>query len=295
MASFVPLDRHKQHLNRIREYSVELGLRTHRPSALTAPKSSPHLQSNSPRRYNNNNYDNSSKSQYDFYDTVSECSNLPQCGDEDWWKLPAAPTRLSYEQKTKSVRISYSVNEIYGKAQISDTDAGHIKQSSPRRKDVYSERYKDIKTSRANTPPRAYAVEHSNNNHIQLNETQSEKFGFRDESKDHSWLQDVDRRSFAHPPNDSTAYFHSPPNHDIKFRTFEEAMRVYPSDDSDSDSVESLGSARELSARSPSSQTKHKIPPLDISSHRRVSDLSSTSIEAWGLPESLETAQVSGV
>ena len=116
-------------IDNFREYSVELGLRTHRPSGFTHSFLPAAGNTSEAVKYSATHTDGS----------LSTCSNTPQCGElGDWWDLPSSSSAANYEQRTKTVRVSYSLDEIYGKAKVPLTE-GIIKQSKQERVDKVPE------------------------------------------------------------------------------------------------------------------------------------------------------------
>lgn len=236
MDGFKYLERQQQAKNTLRQYSVELGLRTHRPSALTPDL---YLAKTASRS------------------TVSTSSMLPQFGDtEDWWKVPSK-SRPNYEQKTRPVQISYSAKEIYGKAQL---DHPH----------------KNCKQKRSTSAA-------TNSTKIDINQNSWKLWSELDEphpsrqtiqssaTDDFANFNGHDDRRTSRPTRitawepDSSAEAHLPwvPHdinlEDIKFRTFEEAMRVYPSSDSEVSDIEANGRRRSSLKYSDSDESLVKL------------------------------------
>lgn len=248
-----------KHYKSIREYSVELGLRTHRPSAFS-PSYVPVKDSSLISLSSNH-----------LTGGLSTCSNTPQCGElGDWWDLPSSSS-VNYEQKIKTVRVSYSADEIYGRAQATQPAAAvaerrdtnyYAEQRGNSDNDTYSgakyqsqqeeiisgnekqhgqRRFANLKTrladrsSNANkytyqgdisTPSSNFVENGHHNNFLSFQHQTEHNNGIT--SSEHS----------SHLPPRHAWESASKPNLDldgITFRTFEEAMKMYPSDDESSE------------------------------------------------------------
>ncbi|XP_067930635.1 uncharacterized protein [Watersipora subatra] len=221
-----------------REYSVELGLRTHRPSAITSSfepftytqtcdSDGTHLEAQFVRR-------NNPRNESLHRDTLSQCSNKPQLGDVNhWWELPPCSSNGSYQQRTKNVRISYSSEEIYGKANISQNkkDETSKRLANSKHDRFASENYANTSSS----PTLTQDVEPV------INEKSTKFRGDRDSSSSRNRLSK--ETSLLHSKHVTKQFIYQQDlsydncHSTIKYRTFEEAMNSYPSDESeDSDS-----------------------------------------------------------
>ena len=244
-------------IDNFREYSVELGLRTHRPSGFTHSFLPAAGNTSEAVKYSATHTDGS----------LSTCSNTPQCGElGDWWDLPSSSSAANYEQRTKTVRVSYSLDEIYGKAKVPLTE-GIIKQSKQERVDKVPEQITSTLPSSelqesaptnakketlpkydkslTNKTPKYANLRDRLHNH-KLNDFDNASIlpvNATNDSRDHSSngysyssVYDDVQHPHKHQPRNAWDVNN---NYDrdlsgINFRTFEEAMRMYPSDDEDS-------------------------------------------------------------
>lgn len=271
------MEKHGRGHDRLREYSIELGLRTHRPSAITSSL----LQSNVLEK--SKSYVGLTRLQKNGQmintECLSQCSNVPQYGDVTWWDLPVSAS-ADYEQKTKNVRISYSVDQIYGKAKLTDLKTNNYLSSHSQFNNLAAQqsavdtRFKEHKgptvkyLDKTSFSDSASAVDITLEAGTKVSSLSEEGLT---ESRTNKWLSsyghqhteqihhlysvDVQSKTLATPrtvehqiANDYQGSHEKPMplstsclmntnsqnvTEDIRYKTFEEAMRIYPTDESE--------------------------------------------------------------
>ena len=218
------ISRDKMERNTLRQYSVELGLRTHRPSAVT-PTFEPVRSSIS---------------------SISNFSTSPQHGAENnWWALPRSQT-ANYEQRNKKVNIAYSRIEIYEKANVSVVAGSKQEKLSSR----------DLKSPKRETPvcdnfwcssPASDLMNKQDSlndvtnptrgNYKQPSAAGMEYFLYASNRYQNSTTSQSNSHYKSTHDAEAPSKGH---NRDMKFCTFEEARRSYPSSESDDDDDVSL-------------------------------------------------------
>lgn len=266
--------RQNPQIDNFREYSVELGLRTHRPSGFSQNFLPANDSSRSSHKY----------PAHQSNGHLSTCSNTPQCGElGDWWDLPSSSSAANYEQRTKTVRVSYSLDEIYGRAKVPFSEK--LTKQSQYEKDKGENQITFRLPSPRNLNPShlenisSYkeGQNHTSRNRRYANlkdRLDDQKHYQSDFSFDHAatgsamFSERFDNNVTSLPERPTTSYTndfpladsHTPAKHQplnawdsnnnnkgsvlsgVQFRTFEEAMGMYPSDDEDSS--EDLPSAK---------------------------------------------------
>ena len=283
----------------LREYSVELGLRTHRPSPITSSSSvsfdnNSQLFEDQKSRHFFSSLEGSSNgrkkglldlSQHGHgtrmsnaftVDSLSQCSNQPQLGDlRDWWDLPshssAAP---NYQQKTKNVQISYSADEIYGKASLKkppkSSEYGNNNKSA---KQQSNKHHADPATtfSKSRASSNSQLVDYYNHEdpvdtlksyvdncaprngdllmqqELSVSNGKSSNMSKPLQNSSYDYFQHLERKGtttdkdelFSYLVNNNNTFSTTHSKYDnadqqkVNYRTFEEAMHFYPSDESE--------------------------------------------------------------